>query len=169
MYKLSPSDFKYLWEDCKHCYYQKIVKGVQLPSSPFPGIFSKMNGQMQQMALGQSINELIPELPSGKFYSQEGFLKSKPVPAKNTCFITGRFDVMTEFDDGTFGVIDLKITNPKDESLYKFGTQLHAYKYAIENPATGNPVQIDRLGLLIISPEEVRFHKGYVFFRSKPI
>ena len=76
---------------------------------------------------------------------------------------------MTKFDDGSFGVIDLKITNPRDESLYKFGTQLHAYKFALENPEVGDPIKIDRLGLLVISPEEVQFHKGYIFFRSKPI
>ncbi|MDO8573690.1 MAG: hypothetical protein Q7R77_02975 [Candidatus Daviesbacteria bacterium] len=29
LYKLSPSDFAYLWNDCKHCYYQK-VKSVDI-------------------------------------------------------------------------------------------------------------------------------------------
>lgn len=169
LFKLSPSDFKYLWEDCKHCFYQKVVNGISPPSMPFPGIFTKMNGQMQAMALGKTTTELIDNLTPGTFYRQEGFLKSSPVPSKNTCYITGRYDVLTKFDNGEFGIIDLKITDPKDTSLYKFSSQLHAYKFASENPSEGKPLKINRLGLLIIAPQEVQFHKGYVFFRSKPI
>ena len=42
LYKLSPSDFAYLWNDCKHCYYQKVKLGV-VYSSPFPAMFGRIN------------------------------------------------------------------------------------------------------------------------------
>ncbi len=168
-YKLSPSDFKFLWEDCKHCYYQKVVNALTTPSTPFPSIFTKMNSQLQTMALQHNLSDIISELPSGKFDSQEGFLKSKPIPNKLDCYLNGRFDLLTKFDDGTYGVLDLKITDPSAESLAKYDRQLHAYKFAHENPAVGEPKQISRMGLLVIQPQDVRYHKGYAFFRSKPI
>ena len=169
LYKISPSDFKYLWEYCKHCYYQKIVNGISPPSMPFPGIFTKMNGQMQGMAIGRNITDLVKGLPAGKFHSQEVYLKSKPVPNKSLCFLTGRLDILTEFEDGNCGIIDLKITDPKDESLYKFSRQLHAYKYAMENPADGEAIEVSKIGLIVVAPQEVSFHKGLIFFRSKPV
>ena len=40
MYKLSPSDFKYLYKDCKHCYYQKAkVIAKELSQSAFNLLF----------------------------------------------------------------------------------------------------------------------------------
>ena len=65
MYKLSPSDFKYLYEDCKHCYYQKVKKGITLPSIGMPGIFSKMNSLLQEAIMGMNLKEVNSELPSG--------------------------------------------------------------------------------------------------------
>ncbi len=168
LYKLSPSDFKYLWEDCKHCYYQKVVNGLPTPFTPFPGIFSKMNSQLQTMALSKNVNEIIPQLPSGKIVSQEGWLHSKPLPNRNGCYIAGKFDLLTKFDDGSYGVIDLKITDPKQDALYKFKTQLHAYKFALENPDENEPVKISKLGLLVVSPSEVVLHKSRAIFLSKP-
>lgn len=167
--KITPSDFKYLWEECKYCYYEKVVNNSLRPSTPFPGIFNKMNGQMQTMAIGREVSELVKELPAGKFNSQEVFLKSKAIPNRSMCYVTGRLDILTEFEDGTYGIIDLKITDPRDESLYKFSRQLHAYKYAMEHPDEGDPITISKLGLIVVSPQEVSFHKGHIFFRTRPI
>jgi len=35
MIKLSPSDFAFLWEQCKRCFYLKVVHGIRQPSMPF--------------------------------------------------------------------------------------------------------------------------------------
>ncbi len=171
LYKLSPSDFKYLWEQCKHCYYRKVVYGVPQPSIGIPSIFSKMNGQVQSSVIGKNLHDLCPDLPSGTFVLKEGFLKSKPIPPTNKCFVLGRFDLLTKFDDGTYGVIDLKITDPKDEDLYKFENQLHAYKFALENPLNdiNTITKISKMGLLIISPESVDISGGGLHFLAKPV
>ena len=55
MYKLSPSDFKYFYENCKHCYYQKVKNGVSLPSIGMPGVFSKMNSLLQNASVRRSV------------------------------------------------------------------------------------------------------------------
>src|SRR4030043_2224958 len=105
MFKLSPSDFKYLYEDCKHCYYQKVKKGISLPSIGLPGVFSKMNSLLQNAIIGMDLKDINSHLPSGKIQVKEGFLKSKPIPPANDCFISGRFDIASELKDGTFAVM----------------------------------------------------------------
>lgn len=170
LFKLSPSDFKFLFEDCKHCYYQKIVNGIALPSTPFPSIFSQMNSLIQDLAISKNLKDLSPELPSGSIIKKEGFSKSRPIPHSNNCFISGRYDLLAKLDDGTFCVIDLKISSPKDETIYKYAKQLHAYKYALENPAdlTEEPTKISKMGLLVIAPESVNFTEGRIILNNAP-
>ena len=169
MYKLSPSDFKYLYEDCKHCYYQK-AKGIikELPSIGMPGVFSKMNSLLQNAIMGMDLKEINSTLPPGKIEVKEGFLKSKPIPPANDCFISGRFDIASKLDDGTYSVIDFKITDPTEDKIQKFFAQLHAYKFALENPAFGEPKKVSKMGVVAINPEEISFPGDNVIFKAKP-
>lgn len=169
-YKLSPSDFKYLWEDCKHCYYLKVKEGLTLPSMGFPSIFNHMSGLLQQDLVGRNTSELNAGLPEGTFTQQEGYMKSAAIPPSQKTYISGRFDLMTEFSDGTHGVIDMKMIDPKEDAMAKFDRQLHAYKFALENPLEGgNSVEISKLGLMVYKPEKISLHKGYVYYRGKPV
>lgn len=167
-YKLSPSDFKYLWGDCKHCYYNKVVYGISLPSIGMPGVFSRMNSLLQETIHGKNLQEINPDLPSGIIEAKEKYLKSIPIPPKNVSFIHGRFDVLSRLDDGSFAVIDFKITNPSEERLQKFTHQLHAYKFALENPLNGEMAEVSRMGIIAISPEEIEFKDGTVTFHTVP-
>lgn len=168
MYRLSPSDFKYLWEDCKHCYYQKVKLGIAPPSTPFPAVFTRMNTLLQNSIMGMNLQTINSGLPSGLIEVKEGYLKSKPVPGALDCFISGRFDVLTRLDDGTYTVIDFKITEPKEDQIRKFSSQLHAYKFALENPIIGEPKKISKMGLIAVSPNEIAFNEGHVVFKTKP-
>jgi len=168
MYKLSPSDFKYLWEDCKHCFYQKVKHNIYLPSIGMPGVFAKMNSLLQTAILGMDLREINSKLPAGKVEIKEGFLKSKSIPPANDCFISGRFDFVSRLDDGTYAVIDFKITDPTEEKIQKFFSQLHAYKFALENPDFGEPKKVSQMGVIAINPEEISFPKEDVIFKAKP-
>ena len=168
MYKLSPSDFKYLYEDCKHCYYLKVKKGITLPSIGMPGVFSKMNSLLQNAIVGMELKEINSLLPAGKVEIKEGFLKSKPIPPDNSCFISGRFDIASELDDGTYAVVDFKITDPTEDKIQKFFPQLHAYKFALENPIFGTPKKVSQMGVVTIGPEEISFPGENVIFKAKP-
>lgn len=169
MYKLSPSDFKYLWEDCKHCYYQKVKLGVTPHSGAFPAIFTRLNGLLQDSVMGMNLQDIHPDLPAGIVDIQEGFLKSLPVPGSEDCFISGRFDILSKLDDGSFSVIDFKITNPDEDQIRKFSSQLHAYKFALENPANGKPpVKISRMGLISVNPESIKHVSGNLVFTASP-
>lgn len=168
MYKLSPSDFKYLYEDCKHCYYQKVKHGITLPSIGMPGVFSKMNALLQNAIIGMDLREINKDLPAGKIEVKEGFLRSKVIPPSNDCYIGGRFDIASRLDDGTYSVIDFKITDPTDDKIQKFFPQLHAYKFALENPEYGEGKKVSKMGVVAINPEEISFPGETVIFKAKP-
>lgn len=134
MYKLSPSDFAYLYEECKLCYYLKIKMGIQRPQLPFPGVFSALNTRLQGALIGKDLRELSPVLPAGTVESQEGFVESKPIPSTKV-YIKGKYDLLVQQPDGTYLIVDFKISQPSEEKIAKYQTQLQAYHYAFEHPA----------------------------------
>jgi len=159
MYKLSPSDFAYLYEECKLCYYLKIKHGIYQPSMPMPGVFSAINTRLQGNLVGKDLKALSEKLPEGIVENQEGWVESKPVP-NTSVFIKGKYDLLVKLADNTHLLVDLKISTPGDDKIEKYKTQLNAYKFALENPAGGNAIKISRLGLLIFYPDKVNFENG---------
>lgn len=139
-----------------------------MPSIGMPGVFSKMNSLLQSAIVGMDLREINSQLPAGKIEVKEGFLKSKPIPPSNDCFIVGRFDIASRLDDGTYSLIDFKITDPNQDKIQKFFTQLHAYKFALENPAFGEPKRVSKMGIVAINPEEITFPSDDVIFKAKP-
>ena len=75
-------------------------------------------------------------------------------------YIKGKYDLLVKLGDGSHLLVDLKISQANVEKIDKYGTQLNAYKFALENPASGDPVKITRLGLLIFYPDQVNFEKA---------
>lgn len=168
MYKLSPSDFAYLWSECKHCYYQKVKNGIH-HSGAFPAMFGRINGLLQNSIMGMNLQAIHPSLPSGSIDIQEGWMKSKPIPGAEDCFLGGRFDILSRLDDGSYAVIDFKITPPDEEKIQKYASQLHAYKFALENPDNGNePLQITTMGIVSVNPEAMKLENGKIVFTTMP-
>lgn len=165
-YKLSPSDFAYLWNDCKHCYYQKVKLGVS-HSGIFPGMFTKINTLLQNSIMGMNLSDIHPDLPSGIIEIQEGYMKSVAIDGTN-CFISGRFDILSKLDDGTYAIIDFKITTPDEEKIQKYTSQLHAYKFALENPENGEPIKISQMGIVSVNPEKMKLVDGKIVFTTTP-
>lgn len=155
-YKLSPSDFAYLYEECKHCFYLKIKSNIPRPSLPFPGVFSAMNTRIQGKLIGKNLKTLSEVLPDCEVVNQEIFVESATVP-NTSCYIKGKYDLLGKNPDGTYTLIDLKISQPDEEKMEKYKTQLTAYKFALENPKLGNPVKITKNGI-------INFLSRYNFF-----
>lgn len=148
----------------------KIRNGIAPHSGAFPAIFTYMNSLLQNDLMGRNMKDIHPDLPSGIIKYQEGWLRSKPVKGAEQCFVQGRFDVLVELEDETYSVIDFKITKPKEEHIQKYSTQLHAYKYALENPDNGDEqVKISQMGLVSISPDDIYYEDGKVFFKASPV
>ncbi len=159
-YKLSPSDLTFSYQGCKRCFYLKAVKGIPQPSIPLPSIFTKIAGLLKEHYDGKHTSELHIALPTGTVSHGERRVRSLPIQLLNhdaTCHISGRFDIVVSFDNGTYGVIDFKTGNPSSESARLYRRQLQAYAYALEHPAANalalSPVT--KLGLLFFYPESV--------------
>jgi len=157
LYKLSPSDLTFAWDECKYCYYMKVKHNIVLRSA-FPGIFGKMGNLTSAFYLGKPAREISKTLPPGVVKYREKFVKSMPISvpgAQSQCYINGRFDAVIGFDDGTYGIVDYKTSDPREEHAAFYSRQLSAYAYALENPAPGalGLSPINRLGLYIITPE----------------
>ena len=167
MYKLSPSDFAYLYEECKFCYYQKIKHGIYQPSMPMPGVFTAINTRIQGTLVDKNLRELSTDLPDGIVESQEGFVESKNVPGTDV-FIKGKYDLLVYQPDNTYMLVDLKISQPHEDKIDKYQTQLAAYQYALEHPAQGKPINITKIGLLIFYPDSISFKSGKAFLEFPP-
>lgn len=159
-YKLSPSDLTFLYGGCKRCFYQKVVNGIAQPSIPLPSIFSQIAGLLKNHYEGKPTSALHSALPSGIVSLGEKYVRSEVIELPNhtsTCYINGRFDIVLSFDDGSYGVIDFKTSNPSKESARMYSRQLHAYAYALEHPAPGklSLSPVTKLGLLYFYPDSV--------------
>jgi len=162
-YKLSPSDLTFLYDACKRCFYLKNRHLISQPSIPLPAIFSKIAGLLKEYYNGKRTEEIHPGLPPGIVRYGEMRIESQNLYFQghnDTCFLKGRFDIVIEFDDESYGVIDFKTGNPEGEYSKLYSRQLHAYAYALENPARGSlrlyPVSM--LGLLYFYPTKVSQH-----------
>jgi CRISPR/Cas system-associated exonuclease Cas4 (RecB family) len=156
MYKLSPSDFAYLYEECKLCYYLKVKHAIYQPSMPMPGVFSAINTRIQGNLVGKNLKTLSKNLPDGEVVVQEGWVDSVLVPGTSV-YIKGKYDLLVKNSDGTHTLVDLKISQSVEGKIDKYKTQLTAYKFALENPKTGKPIKTTKLGLLIFYPDTVSF------------
>jgi len=159
-YKLSPSDLTFSYEGCKRCFYLKVVHGISQPSTPLPSIFSKIAGLLKNHYDGKHTSELHIDLPPGIVSHGEKWVRSQTIKLPNhnsTCYINGRFDIVISFDDGTYGVVDFKTSDPSKDSSWMYSRQLHAYAYALEHPAPGKLAlsPVSKLGLLYFYPDSI--------------
>ena len=162
IYKLSPSDMTFSWDECKYCFYLKVKQNIVL-RSPFPGIFGKMANLTSEFYQGRPSREISTSLPAGVVKYREKIVKSAPITipgAVSQCYINGRFDAVIEFEDGTYGIVDYKTSDPREEHAAFYSRQLTAYAYALENPAPNalSLSPVSRMGLFIITPH--RFERA---------
>jgi hypothetical protein len=160
LFKLSPSDLTFLWDECKRCFYLKIVHRFNRPATPMPAIFNQIDRLMKDFSQGKSTLELCPDLPQGVIQHRDRWVQSQLIelPGRAArCYLSGRFDSIARFEDHTYGVVDFKTSTPKPAHVSFYGRQLHAYAYALENPAPGKfgLSPITRLGLLVVEPQAV--------------
>lgn len=156
-WKLSPSELTFLWDDCPRCFYLKVARGFNRPWGAFPKIFNRIDQLMKDYFEGKPTSDMTSELPEGVVKFGDKWVTSTPINVPghaSTCFIRGKFDTVAEFSDGSYGVVDFKTSEPRSEHVAFYGRQLHAYAYALENPAprSFSLHPITRLGLLVVEP-----------------
>lgn len=164
MYKISPSDLTFLWDSCKYCFYLKVKHNI-VHRGVFPSIFGKMANLTSNFYQDKPTSKISSKLPPGTMKFKEKYVKSAPISVPGIsaqAYIRGRFDAVIEFEDGSYGVMDYKTSEAKDEHANFYSRQLSAYAYALENPAPNalylSPVS--RLGLYVITPERYEMSPG---------
>jgi hypothetical protein len=168
-WKLSPSDLTFLFEECRRCFWMKVVGGLPRPRSPFPKIFILLDSQTKRFFAGKRTEEIAAGIRSGRVMYGERAVRSGPlvVPGhERPVLLTGRFDSALRFDDETFGLVDFKTTEPRERHVRLYGRQLHAYALAAENPAPGSLLlrPVTQLGLLCVEPTAMVRHRGGVAY-----
>jgi PD-(D/E)XK nuclease superfamily len=171
LYKLSPSDLTFLWDECPRCFYLKYIHAISRPAAPFPAVFGAIDRLMKAQFEGRQASELDPSLPPGLISVTEKWLESVPITLpdhKLTIFLRGKIDALIGFENGSYGIVDFKTSEPKKEQIPFYARQLHAYAYALEHPAPGRLAfsPISRLGLYVEAPHatlaattsEISFH-----------
>jgi len=157
-WKLSPSDFAFLWEECRRCFYLKVRESFYRPRPVMPKIFNQIDLKMKEYYTGKRTESFAPGIPPGVVSHDEHWVQSLPlsIPGhEGTCFIRGKFDTIVRFDDGGYGVIDFKTSHRRSEHIPLYSRQLHAYAVALENSAPGDLhlEPVSRLGLLVFEPD----------------
>ncbi len=156
-WKLSPSDFAFLWEECKRCFHLKVARGIDRPRTPMPKIFTLIDARMKDCYRDSPTSQFLPGLPPGRVESQDALVESRPIAIRGhstPCYVRGKLDTVIKFDQGGYAVVDFKTSETKDDYIPLYGRQLHAYAYALEHPAPGRLglEPITRLGLLVFAP-----------------
>lgn len=155
--KLSPSDLTFLWDECPRCFYLKYLHGINRPAAPFPSIFGAIDRLMKAQYNGRPASDLDPSLPLGIIGVTENWVESRPIPFPGhtlSLFLRGKIDALIGFDNGTYGIVDFKTSEPKREQIPFYSRQLHAYAYALEHPAPNRLAfsPITRMGLYVEAP-----------------
>ena len=150
---ISPSDLTFSWDGCHRCLWLNYNHGVKAP------LFMPLVGElsaMQEAHFDAVTSALVtPALPSGKVHSRGGWVKSTPIVVNGSASpyaVRGKYDLLMEFDDGTWGVIDCKFQGRDSDKSDFYSPQLEAYAYSLENPASGPAKKVSVLGLLVWSP-----------------
>lgn len=155
--KVAPSDITFLWDECQRCFWLKAKGVLKRPSAPFPKIFSKLDNQTKDHYFGKRTQDMANDIRPGRVAFGDRWVRSEPlnVPGHEMkVLLAGKIDTAFAFDDGTFGIVDFKTSEPKAEHVLFYARQLSAYALAAEHPAPGalQLSPITQLGLLCVEP-----------------
>lgn len=157
-WELAASDLTYLWDGCRYCFALKQKRKIAQPSVRLPGVFTRIANLQKEAYAGRPMAEIAPGLPAGTVIHGEKKVKSVPLTVPGTAStvtLGGRFDLIAELADGTFCVLDGKTAKPSRSRTALYGRQLHAYAFALEQPAEGflRVAPVSTLGILYCYPD----------------
>jgi hypothetical protein len=155
--KLAPSDLTFLWDECQRCFWLKARGVLKRPSAPFPRVFTMLDNQTKDFFFNKRSEEMAEGLRPGRVAFGDRWVRSRPLPVPGhdtKVKLQGKIDTALSFDDGTFGIIDFKTSEPKAGHVPFYGRQLHSYALAAEQPLEGSLElpSVSQLGLLCVEP-----------------
>ena len=164
---LAPSELDYD-PKCPRCFYLSKTKRIKLQNFP-PPVFSNFDVVQQNYFKDKNTSDLTDELPSGRIMSKDEIpgkiISTKLKDNKGREFILGgRPDIVIQFDDNSYGVIDFKTTNLKDNKSENYRFQLEAYKKIFTYPGSTKTKKtpklspITHMGVLQFFPNNIFEH-----------
>ena len=145
---ISPSHLTYAWGDCHRCLWLQYNHQVSVPvQMPLIGDLADMQ---EKYFIGAKTSDMHPDLPEGKVHSHGGWVASENIVVDGTdsgLYLRGKYDLLLEFVDGSFGIVDCKLQkNDYDKSNF-YAPQLEAYAFSLEHPQKDEPKKISLTGL----------------------
>ena len=149
---ISPSDLTFSWGGCHRCLWLNYNHGLRTPG--FMPLVGDLANMQEKYFENKTTADIAPVLPEGKVADLGGWVKSSfiNVNSKPTKYaIRGKYDLLIEFADGTYGIIDCKFQAKDSDKTDLYQPQLEAYAFALENPAAGEAKKVSLMGLLVWS------------------
>jgi hypothetical protein len=149
---ISPSDLTFSWGSCHKCLWLNYNHGLRTPG--FMPLVGDLANMQEQYFAKKTTADIAPVLPEGKVADLGGWVKSSLInvagsPTKYA--IRGKYDLLIEFADGTYGIIDCKFQAKDSDKTDLYQPQLEAYAFALGNPAAGESKKVSLMGLLVWS------------------
>ena len=115
----APSELDYKAKKCPRCYYLEKNNKISPKSFP-PPVFSNFDVVQQDYFKDKDTSDFIKDFPSGRIMNKEelpGRIVSKTLKdnKEREFVLGGRPDIVIEFKNKNFGIIDFKPTNLSDE------------------------------------------------------
>jgi hypothetical protein len=149
---ISPSDLTFSWGSCHKCLWLNYNHGLRTPG--FMPLVGDLANMQEQYFAKKTTADIAPVLPEGKVADLGGWVKSSLINVNGTpskYAIRGKYDLLIEFADGTYGIIDCKFQAKDSDKTDLYQPQLEAYAFALENPASGEAKKVSLMGLLVWS------------------
>ena len=168
--ELSPSSLDFQINKCHRCFYLSKKLGIQTNNFP-PPVFNQLDLIQKNFFVNKDTSFISKKLPKGRFL-QDNELPKKISSSllrdnKGRDFkLVGIPDLVIEFEDKTYGIIDFKTTkiSEKKADFYKF--QLEAYATIFENPGEINSIKtpllspVIKLAILQFDPLKIENKNG---------
>lgn len=163
---ISPSDLTFGFSGCHRCLWLKYNLGVTPPMSmPLVRTLSELQESRFRSA---STTDMSRALAEGTVVSAGAWVQSTPIviDGDETVFrVRGKYDLLVKFADGSYGVVDCKVSGSADDKADFYRPQLEAYAFALESPDSGEAKSVSTTGLLVWTPSSVTgdASQGYGF------
>ena len=166
---LAPSSLDYKVKACPRCFYLDKKMKIKVDSFP-PPVFSNFDIVQQNYFKNLNTNALSSKLPSGRIMLKDdlpGRVVSEVLQdSKGRSYIIGgRPDIVIQFDDGSYGIIDFKTTQLNADKAENYKFQLEAYAQIFSHPGSikkGPTPKLDpisHIGILQFFPSEIFAHQ----------
>jgi len=156
---ISPSDLTFSWNDCRRCFWLKYRHGIST-SGMMPGLVTSLSNRQEKWYKGKSSQDFSTSLPSGVVDSTGLKVQSAPIKVdgeETPLSLVGKYDFLLRYDHGTYGIVDTKIVGKNNGKGEFYWPQLAAYDHILVNPASGDPRQVETLGLVVWAVGEVAY------------